>query len=246
MTILFLRHKLLKLNALKQFRASLARLAYILHTVCVTLELKKQIMNKKSLIAIVAAAGFAAVAHANSIDFSTTGNGDIGSSTHTYNQNGFAVTVYGYGPSGTVNIYSKQEGLGGENGIGLVNDANGQNEITAGSFIQIGLPTTPASIVNLLFGDSITAGETAKIYWSTTLGVLGSTLLGTLNGNGSFAVPSLPNGGVGFIGVTAGTGNVLLQSLDVTARQTPDGGTTMILLGSALSAASLIRRKLVA
>ena len=205
-------------------------------------------MKTKTIIATLALAGFAAATQANTIDFSANGLNNALGTTSTFNQGGTSITAYGFGPSGPVNLFSKNQGISGENGLGLVNDPNaGQNEITPGSFIQLGLPTTPASTLNLIFNQSITAGlETATIWWSATLGSLGLQI-GTLTADGSFAIPGIYANATGFLGVSAGAGNVLLEKLDVTPRtNTPDGGATLILLGSALSAASLIRRKLIA
>jgi hypothetical protein len=204
-------------------------------------------MKTKTLLATLALAGFAAATQANVIDFSANGNNNALGTSSVFNQGGISVTTYGFGPSGPVNLYSKNEGVGNENGLGLVNDPAIQYEITPGSFIQIGLPTTPASLVNLVLLESITLQESATVWWSTTLGSLGvqiGTVAATADGTANFALPAAYV--TGFLGVSAGSGNVLLGSLDVTPRGTPDGGTTMILLGSALTAAGMIRRKLVA
>jgi hypothetical protein len=206
-------------------------------------------MNTKTLIATLALAGFAAATQANVIDFSANGNNNALGTTSTFTQGGISITAYGFGPSSAVNLYSKNQGGGGENGLGLVNDPAAQNEITVGSFIQLGLPTTPATLVNLVLLESNTLQESATIWWSTTLGSLGSqigTVLASADGTGNFTLPALYANGTGYLGISAGSGNVLLGALDVTPRSAPDGGATLILLGSAMSAIGLIRRKLVA
>ena len=50
----------------------------------------------------------------------------------------------------------------------------------------------------------------------------------------------------GYIGVQAGSGNVLIASVTVTPNGAPDGASTVLLLGGALTGLALIRRKLMA
>lgn len=199
---------------------------------------------KNKILTTLAVIGFAVAAQAVPVTFNFLENGSnlaLGN-TSTFTEGGVSITAYA---SGRDILYAKNLGVGVETGLGLTSDPSGQNEITPGHFIQLGLPTTPITALSLLFVQSVTGGETALIYHSATLGVLG-TLIGTLTGSGqSIDVSAFTTG---YIGVTAGTGggqNVLIESLTAELR-TPDGGSTMLLMGSALTAIGLIRRKLTA
>lgn len=200
---------------------------------------------KKTLLTTLAVVGLAAVVQATPVSFDFQSNGintDLGNSS-TFTVSGVSITAYSdtFLTSGSSHLFSKNQGSGGEIGLGLTSDTSLQNEITIGHFIQLGLPTSPVSTLNLTFLSSIQRGETAFIYYSTTLGSLGSKIA-TLTADGSYDVSAYATG---YIGITAGSGNVLLESISVDAKL-PDGGSTMLLMGSALTVAGLIRRKLVA
>jgi hypothetical protein len=166
----------------------------------------------------------------------------LGSSS-TFTESGTQITAYA-SPGAT--LWAKDEGAG-EQGIGIASDPTGDNEIWGSTFIQLkslaGLPT-----LNVSFG-STTDGEIANIYYSTTLGVLG-TLIGSVSSNTSFNIASAYQ--TGYIGVAAGGStasgvpNVLLGGATVNTPSAPDGGSTIALLGAALTAAGLLRRKFVA
>jgi hypothetical protein len=94
----------------------------------------------------------------------------------------------------------------------------------------------------MVFLGSVQPGESALVYWSTKLGVLGTTLIGTVTGDGFVDISGYNM--TGYIGITAGTGNVLIDGVTGTA-DVPDSGTTVAMLGCALTALGLARRKLV-
>ena len=194
-------------------------------------------MNKKTLLTTLAVVGLAAAVQAVPVSFSFQENGSnlaLGSSS-TFTEGGISITAHA---SAGDSLYAK---LGsGETGLGLL--AGKDFEITPGHFIQLGLPTSPISSLTLVFLSSVQAGETATIYYSTVLGSLGS-LVGTVTSDTSFDVSAYSTG---FIGISAGTGNVLLESLTAEVRTAPDGASTIMLLGAALTTAGMIRRKLVA
>lgn len=197
-------------------------------------------MKKNTLLTTLAVVGLAVAAQATPVSFNFQENGSnigLGSSS-TFTESGISINAYA-DAGGT--LFAKNQGLGGEIGLGLTSDPTAQNEISNGHFIQLGLPTSPVTSLSLVFLNSVQSGETATIYYSTTLGSLGS-LIGTLTSDTSFDVSAYSTG---FIGISAGTGNVLLESLTVDARL-PDGGSTVLLMGAALTAAGMIRRKLVA
>lgn len=195
-------------------------------------------MKKNTLLTTLAVVGLAVAAQATPVSFNFQENGSnigLGSSS-TFTESGISLNAYA-NPGNT--LWAKLES--GETGLGLTSDLTGDHEITSGNFIQLGLPTSPVTSLTLVFLSSVQAGETATIYYSSTLGSLGS-LIGTVTSDTSFDVSPYSTG---FIGISAGTGNVLLESLTVDARL-PDGGSTVLLMGAALTAAGMIRRKLVA
>lgn len=207
-------------------------------------------MNKNKILTALAIVGFAVAAQATPVTFTFLENGgnvNLGNSS-TFTSGGASITAYGFASSGgpATAIFAKDEGSD-EQGLGIVSDPTGNNEIWGSSFIQLfaagGLPT-----INLTFG-STDNGEIANIYFSPTLGTLG-TLIGSVNSNTTFDIASIYQHG--YIGVAAGGAtssgvpNVLLGSATVNTPSAPDGGTTIALLGAALSAAGMMRRKLVA
>jgi protein with PEP-CTERM/exosortase system signal len=86
-------------------------------------------------------------------------------------------------------------------------------------------------------------GEQAKVFFTTTPGSLtGATLIGTVtNADGSITVPAGDQ--TGFIDITAGVANVLLEGATITT-SVPDGGSTIALLGVALGGIEGVRRML--
>ncbi|MEY4916663.1 MAG: motif [Verrucomicrobiota bacterium] len=204
-------------------------------------------MKIKNILAVTALVGLGMTAQAAPIVFNFLSDGSnvaLGSS-HTFTSGGASLTAY----ASTSALYAKNSN--GEQGLGLTGDPTGDNEIWAGQFVQL-LSQTGSSqfTISSLSFDSTTAGETSDIYFSTVQGVLG-ILIGSVNSNTSFNILSAYQNG--YLGVTAGgiggggTGlepaNVLIASA---TGYVPDGGTTVAMLGGALTALGLIRRKLVA
>ena len=192
--------------------------------------------------------GFAGAAQANTvmINFQDHGTGDLGSGPITFTENGASITAEGFGP-GNHDLYAKfTMGNLSETGLGLANDTV-DHEILPGSFIQLDLASLlpKGSVLTLLVTGSIQAGESAEVFLGTTSGTIGST---PVAGNGvsgareSFNITAT----TGFLDITAGAGNILLDSVTVVTPNVPDGGTTIVLLGGAITALGLIRRKLMA
>ena len=193
---------------------------------------------KNKILTTLAVVGLAVAAQATPVTFTFQENGsevNLGNQS-TFTSGGVSITAYA---DGNGSLWAKLRS--GESGLGLTSDLSGQDEITGNHFIQLGLPTTPITTLSLVFLTSITSGERADIYFSKTKGTLGA-LIGSLSSSTSFDVSAYTSG---YIGVSAGVGNVLIESLTADLR-TPDGGSTMLLMGSALTAIGLIRRKLVA
>ena len=205
-------------------------------------------MINKALITTLAIAGFAVAAHATAVPFTFLENGSnvaLGTSS-TFTESGVTLTAYGFnGTGGTATLFAKDDGAGsGEQGLGITSDPTGENEIWGTTFVQIvagaGLPTVQVS-----FG-STTDGEAANIYYSTTLGTLG-TLIGSVTSDTTFAIASAYQNG--YIGIQAGgnnggTPNVLLGGATLNTPSAPDGGTTVAMLGGVLAALGMARRKM--
>ena len=205
-------------------------------------------MKIKNILAVTALVGLSASLQAAPITFDFLSNGAnvaLGSQS-TFTQSGASLTAYA-SPGQT--IYAKDFGAGsGEQGLGLTSDPSGQNEIWGSTFIQL-LSSTSVSgfAIDSITAGSTSGGEVSTIYYSTVLGTLGVPI-GSVSANVAFAISSIyQNGYLGF-GATGSTGtqkgpNVLLGPV---TGHVPDGGTTVAMLGGALTALGLIRRKLVA
>jgi hypothetical protein len=192
-------------------------------------------------LAAAIGAGFATQANAVSFTFQENGsNLDLGP-TSTFTSGGFSLTASGFlTAGGTTNLFAKDLG-GTETGLGTVSDPTGEHEITTANFVQLTLPTTPPSNFSMVLLTSVQTGESAQVFFTTTPGTLaGATLIGTVsNANGSITIPAGDQ--TGFIDITAGAANVLLEGAEITTT-VPDGGATVALLGIALTAVEGARR----
>ncbi len=202
-------------------------------------------MKNKLTIIIMVLAGLTLSLQANATtityNFQENGPGDLGA-TSTFTESGFSLTASGFLTSGgTVDLFAKNLGAG-EIGLGTTGDPSGQHEIVTSDFVQLTLPTTPPSNFQMVIGGSVTNGETMQVWFTTTAGTLGGTLLGTITATGgTVTVPSTDQSG--FIDITAGNGNVLLSSVTISTT-VPDGGSAVALLGIALAAIEGVRRTL--
>jgi hypothetical protein len=133
------------------------------------------------------------------------------------------------------NLFSKSSGPG-ETGLGIASDID--HEINGNNFVQV-KAINGFILDSLIFLGSVQQGETATIWYSLVQGVLG-VQIGSLAADGSFSIAGYTGG---YIGVSAGKGNVILESV---SGHVPDGASTMLLLGSALTGLGLLKRKLVA
>ena len=200
-------------------------------------------MKHKLTTIIMALAGIALAGQANAVNFNFQENGsnlDLGT-TSTFTESGLSLTASGFlTAGGTTHLFSKNLG-GTETGLGTTTDPTGQHEIISTNFVQLTLPTTPPSNFSLVLLTSVQPGEQAKVFFTTTPGTLaGATLIGTVtNADGKISIPAGDQ--TGFIDITAGAANVLLESATFTTT-VPDGGSTVALLGVALTAVEGARR----
>ena len=191
----------------------------------------------------LAAIGAGLATQAKAVNFTFQENGsniDLGP-TSTFTSGGFSLTASGFlTAGGTTNLFAKDLG-GTETGLGTVSDPSGQHEIVTTNFVQLTLPTAPPSNFSMVLLTSVQTGESAQVFFTTTPGTLaGATLIGTVsNANGSISIPAGDQ--TGFIDITAGAANVLLAGAQITT-SVPDGGSTVALLGVALTAVEGVRR----
>jgi len=196
-----------------------------------------------TIIMALAAIGAGLATQAKAVNFTFQENGsniDLGP-TSTFTSGGFSLTASGFlTAGGTTNLFAKDLG-GTETGLGTVSDPSGQHEIVTTNFVQLTLPTAPPSNFSMVLLTSVQTGESAQVFFTTTPGTLaGATLIGTVsNVNGSISIPAGDQ--TGFIDITAGAANVLLAGAQITT-SVPDGGSTVALLGVALTAVEGVRR----
>jgi hypothetical protein len=200
-----------------------------------------------TIIMALAGLGVALSTHANAVtltyNFLENGSNAGLGATSTFTEGGFSLTANGFltagGPTG---LYAKSLGVG-ETGLGTTSDPSGEHEIVTTNFVQLTLPTSPPSTFGMVLLASVQEGEQAKVYFTTTPGTLtGATLIGTVtNSDGSITVPAGDQ--TGFIDITAGAANVLLEGATITT-SVPDGGSTIALLGVALGGIEGVRRML--
>jgi hypothetical protein len=195
---------------------------------------------KKSILAAIAVIALGTAVQATPVTFTFLENGNnvnLGTSS-TFTQGGSQLEAWALG-SAPGDLYAKNHG-GDENGLGLTSDPTGDNEITKGQYVQI-LGLAGFDITSIAIG-SDTPPDGATIYWSSTAGLGGLHLITTLSADGSVNLSAFAGD---YITVGASAGNVLLDS--ATGVQTvPDGGSTVLLLGSVLTGLGLIKRKLMA
>lgn len=201
-------------------------------------------MKYKFAAIMIALAGvLIARTDAGTITFSFQENGSnvaLGN-TSTFTEGGYSLTASAFLTSGkATGLYAKQSG-GDETGLGTTFDPSGNHEVVTNDFIQLTLPTTPHSTFDMIFLSSVQNGESAKVYFTTSPGTLsGATLIQTVaNSDGFVAIPAGDR--AGFIDITAGRANVLLSGAQITTTA-PDSGSTLALLGIALSGIEGVRR----
>ena len=195
-------------------------------------------MNVTKLIFAITAAVACTAAQATTITFTflEDGTGNLGHS-RTFTEHGVSLTATA---SPGQDLYGKHGG-GDENGLGIA--AEDDHEIDGRHFIQLTVPTTPGTHFKTISLGSVQPGELAKIYFSTTLGVLGNPVAGgVVSADGTFDVSHLGPGYIGISGGGTGGADVLLDSLVV--ETIPDGGATAVLLGSAMTCFAVLRKKL--
>ena len=169
---------------------------------------KQMKINKVLLSLAIMGTAIAARADLITFTFLENGSGDLGSPSHTFTESGISLTATSSGP----HLFAKTGG-GDENGLGLA--GTDDNEITAATFIQLTVPTVPGSSLKTLSLGSVQSGELAEIFFSKTLGTLG-TQIGTVSADGTFDISSL---GPGYIGISGGGTGGAITMLGIARRK---------------------------
>ena len=192
------------------------------------------------IMALAAMGALATQANAVTFDFQSNGSNVNLGPTSTFTVGGISLTASGFlTAGGPTDLYAKFTlGDPTETGLGTNIDPSGQHEIITTDFVQLTLPTTPPTNFSMVLLASVQTGESAQVWFNTTPGTLaGATLIGTLTANGSVTIPAGDQ--TGFIDITAGAANILLESATVS---TPDSGSAVALLGIALAGIEGVRR----
>ena len=203
---------------------------------------------KTNLLLALAFAGLATSLQANTVTFDSTvwgTGGDLGVSSQTFSSGGVSLNIStttsgGGGPTSTAHLYAKNGG-GDETGLGVIPATDFEINPTIGLTILV----PSGGLLSLSIG-SVQATEAATIFWGTTFG---ATTFGLplVTANGPVNVSSIPAGDyITIYGSGIAGQNVLLDSVVANGPSVPDGGTTLAMLGGALTMVGLIRRKLVA
>ena len=197
-------------------------------------------MKIKSILAVAAVAGLCAGVQAATIDYTFMENGQnvtLGSSS-VFTVGGVSITAYGVGDT----IYAKNSGPG-ETGLGFTHDSD--HEISGGGFIQLDVSQLINATLATIFLSSVQVNEAADLFYSDILGSQGNYIGSVVNADGSYNITSFLSHH--YINVSGSAGNVLIAGLTANVPSSvPDGGTTAAMLGGALTALGLVRRKFLA
>lgn len=199
-------------------------------------------MKTKATLSILGALALGTSIQANTVTFSFLENGanvDLGNSS-TFTEGSDTITAYA---NSGQDLYAKSAG-GGEIGLGIASDPSGTHEIWGTTFVQLWVPSGE-SILSLNIENNNPVLDNANIFYSTTLGSLGSLLAGPLGG--LYTLPAGYQSGY-YIGIqsylTTGASDTWVGSVVVGPSSTvPDGCSTVGLFGLALAGLGMIRRK---
>ena len=197
---------------------------------------------KSVLLGFVAAAALATAANAAVDIFPFTSPAGPNGTSAPYTVGGVTITASGFASNGgaATTLFDKTGG-GDENGLGLVDDPSGDNEISGANFVQIDTNLVPAGSTFGFQMGSDTGGEEWEVFGSNVADSFGATplLTGTndesphsLSGLGTFRYydfKDVPNHSG--CPTDALCGNVLLTDFTVTTAVPEPATWAMMLIG---------------
>jgi hypothetical protein len=211
----------------------------------------------KRLLLAAVALGLAATTSARAatvlFDFSLAPHQDDLGTTETYVSSGVTLIASGFNQfNQATDLYGKHGG-GSENGLGMMNDPSGDNEIYFGKgFVQLDVQGLFGKVVasSLQFGTNSTSdGEAWKVYGTNTAGSLaGATTITSGSNEGLHSLSGLGTYKYyDFVSTSSSGGkNFLITSLQGTAAMPEPASWALMILGFGGLGARLRRRQPVA
>jgi len=196
-----------------------------------------------AILTLICAAMPAAADNTYTWNFATAPNVSLSTNSYTYYGNGGGITA-----TGSTDLYYKVEGgIGGagETGLGLA-CCDSDHEINPGQSIILNLSSLFSKTVtgiSLMLG-SIQHGETGQVCDAF------GTCMTFNSANDSKAVSifglftDMKNHNSGSLTISASTGDVLINQLQVTTSAVPEPSSLMLMGTGLLSFAGMVRRKL--
>jgi hypothetical protein len=203
-----------------------------------------------ALAAVLALSAGAASATTLTFDLSSP-SGPLGTS-QTYTMSGLSIVATGYDQTGALTALFGKNAGGDENGLGLHNDATGDNEIRFDQgFVQLDLSGLVGKVVlgsTVFSTNSTTFGEQWTVYGTNTAGsIIGATSLSSGQDESSNGLPDV--GTVkykyyDFVETTNPEGqgdNFLIEDLTTTTAGVPEPATWAMMLVGFFGLGGMIR-----
>ncbi len=186
-------------------------------------------------------------------------NGNVGSSSQSYNVSGYSITASGYdrvaGPDMPHDLFYKSDNPvdgGSEHGLGLVGTPNNELQVNSNGTVPHYIQLDLRSILSAGFtgGEvevgSIQAGESFRIFGSNTAGSIGTQLAGTWSSSFDEKFVTVPNfGAYQFIALASNEGDVLPVAFRASVAPVPEMSALFPIIGlvAAVASTQILRRR---